>query len=710
MAIRTHIEQPTRGLVTALDPSLAPPGSLQLARNSRYRPADPSLWFADGRKLLPFTGGSGTVATALPLIWDPGSTVDGVNPELFQLFYVFTSEPSGLGTVSYRSIPLFAAPTDTRMDLSLARTYTATSEFFFAGSHFDYVGMLDQKNADLLTYFLFPSGTRSSSPNICVLRRATGQVLVRHGIPETAASPTYASWVTSPVGAWGAHPDYNHVAVFHWWVWYNSTDTHQGTTLAEFAPRTPVMPAQNRSIVVTIPYGTVPASATHLRVYRSSMVTEAPLNSGIFPNPFPYGDLILEVAVGSLSGGSYSFTDRGRLTVSPGANEAGRAILDAKGNASSFPFVQVRLGNEGVAVGKDGDPPLASTGDVFEESLCMNDVEDPRKLWFSYPGEPFSVPSLFYINFDTKESDRIVWIRSLGHVLGVGMENSIWRVNWLPRAADVEFNRGDVRNLVVEGLGATSPRGVARFSMPGVGPMLAWVSPQGLQATDLFRWFPLSDALEWDHALDARKLRDAILVNNPTEYRLELYCTIGDGFINDQVYYFHYHPSHVTGSQLKVTGPIERFAGTRAALGTVVDGNEFRVISVPVSPSHRPAYEGFGVLDEAEAGLPLVFEVRTREIYPAGIGNEFKVIRGLLHMKPSQFTSGTLQYTVEPDGGVGPELSVTKLVRRLESPPSISNAEFATLHLKAEPGAAGASVAVNSMGFEYEPLVATERA
>ena len=162
-----------------------------------------------------------------------------------------------------------------------------------------------------------------------------------------------------------------------------------------------------------------------------------------------------------------------------------------------FPNVVYTYGDEVIQVGKNGPPPSSSTGDLFQDSLVVNDLSDPSKMYYSFPGEPESFPSVYYLNFETRENDAITLIKVVNNRLVVGLNGSLWRVNYLPSERDATFDRGKATECITKSYGVVNPMCACTFMPDGASELLAFVSNQGIHYTDGYNFTTLTDGVDW---------------------------------------------------------------------------------------------------------------------------------------------------------------------------------------------------------------------
>lgn len=291
----------------------------------------------------------------------------------------------------------------------------------------------------------------------------------------------------------------------------------------------------------------------------------------------------------------------------------------------TYPTVTVELNGLNATVPKYDQAPISSTGDVFEGSVVQNDVANRSHLRFTFPGEIHAHNSFNVIDIRTKRKDRVVWIRSLGRSVLIGMDQSLWRVDTLPLPEDAGFQPDRIRTEIDGAFGGVSPLAVAKFSF-GEDSLIAYVSRQGIVVTNGSTWDILSADVDWDSTVNVEQLHKSVLVYNPRRYRLEFYYAPFGVSSNTKVLYYNVHPSHRKGNRAKVCGPnncraLSAFnaplpSGTFYTFTGHADGRLYR--------------EGVGTADAAGDG-GIAFRVLTGDLYLNGVGGEATFRRGYMH-------------------------------------------------------------------------------
>jgi len=574
---------------------------------------------------------SDPVLNLVSLIWDPGTELAG---PLRQFTYVQPENPIVLLVVTASSTPGDASwdePTE------LALTDGGTASF---GTHLDSVAIDNN-------YFLLPG----TSENYALFRggEPLTQQLSRHGMPpctidlRISTDPTFAASAATVVDL-GFYQ--------YWFTWYSSDLDREGdrpdppyigqfgsvgtaANFVRFTASIPVAGATNRIFVRKEDFDNQkPPHADKIRLYRSITFDQDVVSTRTSPLsiPWPDGWMIKEIAISSLvvnAAASALYGDPYYALYGDTFEVPSNLIDRYSDETQPFPKVTVA----GVQRGQNGLPPPASTGDTFEESLVLNDLNDPRKVRYSFPGFPHAFPDLHFINMDSKDSDEVVSIRTLGTRLFIGMKESIWKVNWLPLEGDETFSRGRVKDNVIEGKGVLGASAVTRFTLPRLiyapdgtmyGTMIAWVSRDGVYTTDLDNTIKMTRGITWP------VVEAAILIDNPEKERLECGLYTGERYthpgapdgVPDTWFYIHY-----SDGKIRTTGPVRRPGGIYAAAYMARPDGAYILSS---DMDGKFAIESIGGSEPATGEAPQL-HVITRDIYPEGFMEETEIGRGAIH-------------------------------------------------------------------------------
>ncbi len=290
-----------------------------------------------------------------------------------------------------------------------------------------------------------------------------------------------------------------------------------------------------------------------------------------------------------------------------------------------FPSIVITEGPVVASIGKNGLPPNATTGDVFQGSVIGNDVANPRQTWYTVPGTIDYSPAIY----------RLPWtwpvqhIATLDSVCIVGQTGRVDRLNFLPLESDSEFNVGRAVSPVDENDGIVGYNAACKF-MVGGQLRLFYVGYTGLRMTNGFGSETATDDIAWATMTDQSKLNRCHVVNN-AKYQeiLVFFPVVNDGGI--KCVRLSYNAHHLKNGKLKVTG-ITNFGPVASTYG-INDSNE-RVVYT--SSGGTVYIENRGV---SETG-----HIKTREMYLAGLGGSWEMTCLAVHH--SQY-NGTIQFGFE---------------------------------------------------------------
>jgi hypothetical protein len=290
-----------------------------------------------------------------------------------------------------------------------------------------------------------------------------------------------------------------------------------------------------------------------------------------------------------------------------------------------------------------GIPPSASTGDVYQGSQVLNNLADETEIRFSLPGDSEAFPKPYVMRFNsTKRKDRVKYIRTLGDMVIIGMENSIERVNYLPTEIDTDFHEGISHGPIAVDHGIPGPLCAVKFDWPGRGTVIAYVSTAGVFLTDGLTTRPLNSGLDWQNTVKLSALGTAVMRVYPREKWLVLYYCPSDATHskNTKALIFHYSADHAEGTELPVTGPMT--VSGRASTEVIVAGKTF--LFTGHETDGFVYQEDFGVAQASGyqvhnaagslASAPIVPIVKTRRLHPAGITHDTHLYKAYLLFSP----------------------------------------------------------------------------
>jgi len=284
------------------------------------------------------------------------------------------------------------------------------------------------------------------------------------------------------------------------------------------------------------------------------------------------------------------------------------------GNA--YETVSTSQAGQTFIVPKWGAVPIATTIDVFQDSLIMNDIADKQVVIFSFFNEPHAFPALNVFRFNTKERDEVVAVRSMDNFFMVMLRDALWKVISLPRPEDSAFTPERFKVQIDGAFGAVNSKANALFSF-GVGLRLAYVSPVGIVVTDGTGWDILTDDLDWENTVEVSLLSKCRLINNRAKYRLEFTYVPKGGTRATETAFLNYHPSHAKlslagGLKSKINWPIRRDANdlVMATLSGIYE-------SFSVNEDGKLYHHDAGTAEPVNTSIQL--DVQTGDIYLSGV-------------------------------------------------------------------------------------------
>jgi hypothetical protein len=325
-----------------------------------------------------------------------------------------------------------------------------------------------------------------------------------------------------------------------------------------------------------------------------------------------------------------------------------------------FPTVVYTFGDIAAQVGKNGPPPSANTADVFEDCLVCNDVSFPSLLRWSYPGDTEAFPATFFLDFETRDNDRIRHVKVVNNVLVVGLDNSIWRVKYLPSERDASFDRGKAMEAISRTFGIVNPMCACVYTPDdSATERLAFVSNKGIHSTDGFDFKDLV-SLDWRQTISTTSTSTPIaLINDPEESELLFYYRNDAASEGNETYkclHLNYGGDHLQpDGTCKVSGPVHMRNFTTPNFASLESA-----WTVPRSSGAHSVFLGYGGTGAATAAgagkvyletgstIPAEdpsFAFRTRRMYLADVGNEWELDELYNYFSSHTGTQG-VQYTL----------------------------------------------------------------
>jgi hypothetical protein len=171
--------------------------------------------------------------------------------------------------------------------------------------------------------------------------------------------------------------------------------------------------------------------------------------------------------------------------------------------------VVVTVGKQSFVSSRNGQPPIAKTGCIFQGSFVTDDAGAPSNLRWSIPGDPEAFPTLYYLPIETPANDKITYIGMVNNVCVVGLTNAIVRLNYLPTEDDASFTRTRIYDFITRDLGIVNAKAATTFLAADGRELLACITQGGVYVTDGFT-FTKWDA---DYTFRATIIEQAIAIN-----------------------------------------------------------------------------------------------------------------------------------------------------------------------------------------------------
>ena len=285
-----------------------------------------------------------------------------------------------------------------------------------------------------------------------------------------------------------------------------------------------------------------------------------------------------------------------------------------------FPAVELIVGGERVPIGANGETPISDTGDLFQGSILMNDLEKPTNIVWTIPGTIDYVPVPYRLAID----DRVTCIRALGTSALIGGEGTVERMNYLPVAEDPEFSTGRARDLLDSDDGMVSNKAAVRFVLNGV-LHLFYIGQTTLRMTEGYQVQTATDDIVWRTLVDQPNIKKCFCENNAALREILVYYpSAGSATVNKKLR-LSYDTTHIKNGKLKVVG-ITNYGPKAAAAGVLHTTGE-RILYTAKGGTVYVENRGF----EDESGGGIRPNVSTREMHLAGLGNSSEVSNFAVH-------------------------------------------------------------------------------
>lgn len=245
---------------------------------------------------------------------------------------------------------------------------------------------------------------------------------------------------------------------------------------------------------------------------------------------------------------------------------AGSTTITLEGNPFRTVVITDQLGTSTDA-GAAGEPPIASTGDIIDGMVILNDVAEENAIVASLPGNMDAFPAGYRLPLESRDNDKVTLIRRYGTGGIIGCQNSMKRLNYFPTEKDADFTRGRCFEDIATDHGAVGPMAATLLDLPGRGSVLAYLSYNGLHWTDAITTSVLNEDLDWGSLIEPTLIQKSVLRVYPKLYLLALYYVPEGGTRLTKVMYFSYHPIHIKPNfKLPAVGPVSCNSGSAASV------------------------------------------------------------------------------------------------------------------------------------------------
>lgn len=308
-------------------------------------------------------------------------------------------------------------------------------------------------------------------------------------------------------------------------------------------------------------------------------------------------------------------------------------------NRNGIPFRTVTYRSQvGTTVtdSANGLPPTATTGAIFQGSLVLNDVTDPFSIKFSLPDRADSFPKPYFMRFTEARDNTVTNIKAIGQLLVVGLTSAIKRVNYLPTELTTDPLDGLAHEDLATDHGIVGPHASCLVDIPDVGVVMVYVSQKGIHLTDGITTRFLNVDLDWVNTVDPANINKCIVRAYPQENWLVLfYPPAGTSHgKNTRALIFPYSPDKIKEDKtLPAVGPVK--VSARSADMAIVNGKTYLLTGhqelgkVYVEDQGLTLPSGYTVANTAgtEEAITIVPTLKTRRVYPAGIGSQARAQR-----------------------------------------------------------------------------------
>lgn len=488
-----HSEQLDKGLVVSREETLLQPGELTKAEECYYKPSSPTIYPVPGHTV--FNTAALVDPVGIALVKNFESTESALDSPTDYIF------AHANGTLYFATVGLTGTfATNVLFELSVTIQQGISFEALQLGDTIVFLNGVNRPIEFGSPLGAFPSGVE----------------VVPAGYLPLTTTPTVALIAGTWLGTAGTY-----------WYWITEFQERFGTESGFTSVPASIVVSLTDNVRINRPSVTpTNTGATHWRIYRSVASTT---------NPFPVGFLIAELSFSTATfddSGEEDFTD-------------------------PYPVIEITVSGEDFVLERNGTPPVASMGDIFENSIITDDMNNIGLMRYTFSDSPRSWPDSYFINFERRQRERLTRITRLGSIVIAATDQRLYRVNYLPREGDAEFDRGRVYDIIAPNVGIVGRRAATFITLDGDEPVLAFVARSGLFYTNGYRFYSLDIDLDWSTLVSPDHVDDIVLIDVPHLFILVMFYTPFGGTSNTKALFFHYHSSHrKEAGNVKVTGPI----------------------------------------------------------------------------------------------------------------------------------------------------------
>lgn len=486
---------------------------------------------------------------------------------------------------------------------------------------------VDDGTASVVTKPVLPNGTEyftyANVYNSSALGTLTGSV----------------KGITVTVKAKASHPQYSKLTAVLGVRTQANYFYNLNLTQNLFLGNLPTLAASGRSVSLSTAYttATLGSSSTLWGGYGAGALGQGSSPPG--SRPWATGDfgatfcilLIAHISKDAVSGATIEVDHVSYKVHYDGVPDAGLA----------YPIIETTLNGEVAFVQRNGPPPVATVGALFEGALVTDDISKPGVLRHSDPGKPDVFPEPYFIPMQ-ETNDAFTCLETVRGRMVAATPSAFYLVKYLPNELDEKVLSSRSYELVSSEYGVVHRSLYAVFTGPENRPEIAFVSHNGVFSTDGYAFRNIGLDLIWIgpggviEELDASISSKAkALINDPSTQLLHLLLANGTEYTAS---YAARHrkpssgvkwsgPTHLTVRVSTATAaPVCAAVVRRANGGTVVvygysaqasvGGSLYRkdAADLPSTASKSP------ILDQNNNKLI----VQTRDMYLAGMGSEFE--------------------------------------------------------------------------------------